>query len=69
MEAAAVGLASFYVGHVLGDLVWYSGVSGLVSRGRRYLNTRVLSAVLTGCAAFLVALAIAFLVGAVRTFA
>ena len=29
------GLVAFYVGHILGDLTWYSAVSGIVAAGRR----------------------------------
>ncbi len=66
LQAALVGIVSFYIGHVLGDLAWYAGVSALVARGRRYLSLRAYRGVLYGCAVFLVGLAMLFLASAAR---
>ena len=43
------GLVFFYTGHVLADLVWYSLVSFLVSRGRGRISDRVYHGVLYAC--------------------
>ncbi len=51
------GLVAFYVGHILGDLTWYSAVSGIVAAGRRWITPRVYRTMLMVAAAFLLALA------------
>ncbi|MBI4329475.1 MAG: LysE family transporter [Chloroflexi bacterium] len=61
LESAVVGVASFYLGHILADLVWYSGVSALVGGGRRYLSVPLYRGVLLACAVFLAFLGLYFL--------
>ncbi len=61
-----LGVAAFFVGHELGDIVWYGAVVSAVHSGRRFLNDRVYRAVIGVCATFLVGLGVWFLVGALR---
>ncbi|MCJ7652315.1 MAG: LysE family translocator [Actinobacteria bacterium] len=49
LEHGILGLAFFYTGHVLADLVWYSLVSFLVSRGRGRISDRIYHGVLYAC--------------------
>ena len=51
------GLVFFYTGHVLADLVWYSLVSFLVSRGRGRISDRVYHGVLYACSLMVLAFA------------
>ena len=51
------GLVAFYVGHILGDLTWYSAVSGIVAAGRRWITPHVYRTMLVSAAVFLLALA------------
>ena len=37
-EAGAAGVLTFYLFHILSDLVWYALVAGAVSFGRRFLS-------------------------------
>jgi threonine/homoserine/homoserine lactone efflux protein len=53
----AAGVAFFFVGHILGDLTWYSAISFAVGKGRRFLDDRHYRAVIGVCAVFLLALA------------
>jgi threonine/homoserine/homoserine lactone efflux protein len=55
------GVAVFYVGHITGDLTWYSLISGAVSAGRRFITLRVYKGMLLGASVFLLALAVWFL--------
>ena len=48
------GVAFFFAGHIIADLVWYSAVAAAVSRGRRFLTDRVYRGLIAGCAVFLV---------------
>jgi threonine/homoserine/homoserine lactone efflux protein len=60
------GVAVFYVGHILGDLTWYSVVSGTIAAGRRFITLRGYKIMLCAAAAFLLALAAWFIVSGVR---
>jgi threonine/homoserine/homoserine lactone efflux protein len=55
------GLAAFYVGHILGDLTWYSAVSGVIAAGRRFITARVYAVMLVAASVFLLALAVWFI--------
>lgn len=48
------GVAFFFAGHILADLVWYSAVAAAVSRGRHFLTDRLYRGLIGGCAVFLV---------------
>jgi threonine/homoserine/homoserine lactone efflux protein len=50
-------LISFYLGHELGDLSWYSLVSIMTHTGRRWLNQRRYQVILGGTAVILVGFA------------
>jgi threonine/homoserine/homoserine lactone efflux protein len=69
-KAYAIGVAAlvaFYVGHILGDLTWYSAVSGALAAGRRWISARGYRAMIVVAAAFLFAMAAWFLVSGLRT--
>lgn len=54
------GLALFYLGHISSDLAWYSLVSAVVSKGRRFITDKVHRVVVGVCAVFLLAFAVYF---------
>ncbi len=56
-----LGLVVFYIGHILSDLVWYSLVSFLISRGKRYFNDLAYKILIAVCGLFLVALGVYFI--------
>jgi threonine/homoserine/homoserine lactone efflux protein len=58
------GIAFFYAGHILADLLWYSAVSAAVAQGRHLLSDRLYRALTAACAAFLVFFALYFLCSA-----
>jgi threonine/homoserine/homoserine lactone efflux protein len=55
-----LGVPTFYAGHILSDLAWYSLVSGSIAMGVRYLTDSVYRAVLSGCSLFLIGLGTVF---------
>lgn len=55
-----IGVAAFFIGHQLADLVWYSAVIGAVSAGKRVLSDRVYRIVIGACAIFLLYLGARF---------
>jgi threonine/homoserine/homoserine lactone efflux protein len=63
----AAGLAAFYVGHILGDLTWYSAVSGAIAAGRRWISARGYRVMIAVAAVFLLAMSAWFVVSGLRT--
>jgi threonine/homoserine/homoserine lactone efflux protein len=55
-----IGLAFFYVGHILSDLAWYSAVSVALAMGRRLITDRAYRGLVTACAVFLVGFGLYF---------
>jgi threonine/homoserine/homoserine lactone efflux protein len=55
------GVASFYVGHILADFIWYLFVGFLISTGRRFFNQKVYIGILIACSLFLLYLGIRFI--------
>ena len=60
------GLVAFYLGHITGDLTWYSLISGAIAAGKRFITTRVYATMLSVAAAFLLVLAAWFLTSGLR---
>ena len=51
------GIAFFFAGHILADLVWYSLISAAVAGGRHFLTDRLYRSLIAFCAVFLVVFA------------
>jgi threonine/homoserine/homoserine lactone efflux protein len=60
------GLVAFYLGHITGDLTWYSLISGTIAAGKRFITARVYATMLSVAAAFLLVLAAWFLTSGLR---
>ena len=56
-KSGLLGAASFYSGHILSDLVWYSLVSIAVAKGRQIFTPLVYRSILGFCGVFLFGLA------------
>jgi threonine/homoserine/homoserine lactone efflux protein len=57
MKYGFIGIIIFFFGHILGDLVWYSGISFAVGKGRSLFTNKVYRILVGSCASFLVAFA------------
>ncbi len=57
----AAGVAAFYLGHVSGDYLWDSLLSGVVGGGRRWLTDRVYKWIIIACGAYLIYLGLVFI--------
>jgi len=55
-----LGLASFFSGHILSDLSWYSFVALALTLGKRLINDRIYRGVVGFCGSFLVAFGLYF---------
>lgn len=47
------GIVFFFIGHILGDLVWYSAISVAVGKGRKFFGNKTYRILVGVCAAFL----------------
>jgi threonine/homoserine/homoserine lactone efflux protein len=47
------GIALFFIGHILGDLVWYSAISFAVGKGRKFFGNKTYRILVGACAFFL----------------
>jgi arginine exporter protein ArgO len=61
LRQGLIGLGSFYVGHILADLSWYSLVAFVITAGRSFLSQSVYRGVLLVCGFFLIVLSIYFI--------
>jgi len=61
LRQGPLGLGSFYVGHILADLSWYSLVAFVITAGRSLLSQPVYRSILLICGLFLIALSIYFI--------
>ncbi len=53
MQYGWLGVALFFIGHILADFAWYTLVSGAVAQGRRFISDRIYQGFLAGCGVFL----------------
>ncbi len=68
MRYGMVGVVSFFVGHIMADLIWYSLVSYGVSRGRRFFTDRLYRGIVGFCGFFLILFGFWFLFLGLRYF-
>lgn len=61
LQNGPLGVVTFYSGHILSDLVWFSLASAAVAGGRKYVNQKVYNAVLMVCGLFILGLGIYFI--------
>jgi threonine/homoserine/homoserine lactone efflux protein len=57
-ELGFAGIAFFFVGHILGDLVWYSAISITIGKGRHFFSNRTYRTLVGACAVFLTGFAV-----------
>ena len=67
LQHGVVGLAFFFVGHEMADLIWYSIVSFFVSRGRGRISDRVYHVVLYICSLMVIGFALLFITNGILT--
>lgn len=67
LQHGDLGLLSFFSGHILSDLVWYSLVAAVVAGGRRFLTPALYRGIILACGLFLVFLGGSFILWGLRT--
>jgi threonine/homoserine/homoserine lactone efflux protein len=65
-QIGKTGGVTYFTGHILSDVAWYSAVSAALAAGRTLFSPAVLRGIYVVCGAFLVALGVLFLVGGMR---
>lgn len=58
----AVGITSFYFGHISADFIWYLFIGFLISTGRRFFNQKVYNGIIIACSLFLLYLGVKFII-------
>jgi threonine/homoserine/homoserine lactone efflux protein len=67
-EYGLAGILSFFIGHILADLTWYTIISTAVGKGRSFFNDRIYRGVIGCCAGFLVLFSVYLFFGVIRYF-
>lgn len=60
------GVVSFFSGHILADLGWYSLIAAGVAAGRRFISQRLYQYLIMGCGIFLLILGALFILAGYR---
>lgn len=53
MKFGFTGIVLFFIGHIIGDLVWYSAISFAVGKGRKLFTNKAYRVLVSSCATFL----------------
>ncbi|HEY3346756.1 MAG TPA: LysE family transporter [Nitrospirota bacterium] len=53
-KMGAAGVAAFFAGHILADIVWYTSVSVLISSGRRFMGSKAYYRITAACGLVLI---------------
>lgn len=61
LESGQIGLLSFFSGHIMADLSWYTLVAALVAGGRKFISPQLYELVIVGCGIFLLVLGAYFI--------
>lgn len=59
-DLGQLGIPTFYSGHILSDLAWYSIVSAGIAVGTKHMSDLIYRLVLGGCSIFLIGLGLLF---------
>ena len=66
LKFGLIGLAAFYLGHILSDLLWYSALAFVAASGGRLMNDAVYRGTVLACGAFLILLSVYFFASGLR---
>ena len=67
-EYGPAGILSFFSGHILADLTWYTIISTAVGKGRSFISDKVYRGIIGCCASFLVFFSVYLFFGVIRYF-
>ena len=61
LKSGAIGLAWFFSGHIIADLLWYSLVAAVIAGGKKLLSDKIYQGIMIVCGIFLIGLGLYFL--------
>ena len=65
LKSGVMGITSFFSGHIMADLLWYSLVAAAIAGGRRFINPQVYQGIIVLCGLFLIGLGGYFIYGVI----
>lgn len=65
-EYGLAGILTFFSGHILADLAWYTIISTAVGKGRSFFSDKVYRGIIGCCAGFLVLFSVYLFIGVIR---
>lgn len=65
-QSGLVGIVLFFSGHILADLAWYTGVSTVIAKGRRFISDRMYRGLIIGCALLILGFAVYFIISGIQ---
>lgn len=65
LKSGPIGITSFFSGHIMADLLWYSLIAAAIAGGRRFLKQQMYQAIIVLCGLFLIALGGYFIYGVI----
>ena len=68
MQKSAIGISTFYLGHISADFAWYCAVAGALVLGKQLLSDRIYTGLIMICGLFLVYLGSYFLYSGIKGF-
>lgn len=61
-----LGVIVFYMGHILGDLVWYTAISAVLLKGKKYFTDKIFKIIIFICAIAIVIFALLFMINGIK---
>ena len=65
LKSGTIGITSFFSGHIMADLLWYSLIAAAIAGGRRFLKQQVYQTIIMLCGLFLIGLGGYFIYGVI----
>lgn len=65
LKSGVMGITSFFSGHIMADLLWYSLIAAAIAGGRRFLKQQVYQTIIMLCGLFLIGLGGYFIYGVI----
>ncbi len=65
LKSGTIGITSFFSGHIMADLLWYSLIAAAIAGGRRFLKQQVYQTIILLCGLFLIGLGGYFIYGVI----
>jgi threonine/homoserine/homoserine lactone efflux protein len=66
IKYGTLGVCLFYIGHISSDFIWYLIIGFLISKGRKYFNSKVYKIIFILCGVFLIYLGIKFIIDFIK---